>query len=211
MPDTFERLRAALSDRYAIEPEPGGAAQEFRRARRAMSKCTLNREKVLQLCLACLVCASLSCSPDQAALFRAAEHGDTDKLTALLDEGTNPEVKKANGWTPLVYAAINGHTDIVNLLLDRGANPEVKDGHHETPLMLAAHMGRTEVVKVLLGRGADVSKRNFRRRRTALMFASERGHTEVVKALLGRGADLNARDANGLTALMWARAGGDTV
>src|SRR5262249_39603028 len=76
---------------------------------------------------------------ERAAIFRAAEHGDTAAVGLMLDLGFPLETRGDNGGTPLHAAAYNGSTQTIRLLLDRGADIEARDTTwNDTPLGWAA-------------------------------------------------------------------------
>jgi cytohesin len=126
--------------------------------------------------------AAVNDRPDgSVALLVAANQGDQDMLTLLLDRGADIEshpqatVLITNGEqlpSPLMLAADRGWTEPVKLLLARGANPNARDRQGMTPLMYAAGAIQTAV-----------------------------NSTPVIEALLAAKADSNARAANGDTAL----------
>ena len=107
---------------------------------------------------------------ERAALFRAAEHGDTDAVEMMLDLGFPLESRGDNGGTALHAAAYNGSTQTVRLLLDRGADIEARDTTwNDTPLGWAAvgsgEQPRTnkeanwvETVQTLLEHGASTNE-----------------------------------------------------
>jgi ankyrin repeat protein len=76
---------------------------------------------------------------ERAAIFRAAEHGDTAAVALMLDLGFPLETRGDNGGTALHAAAYNGSSQTVRLLLDRGADIEARDTTwNDTPLVWAA-------------------------------------------------------------------------
>ena len=122
-------------------------------------------------------------APDQEAirreqanrLFAAIDEGDLAAVTALLDEGLDPEsnvptpldeamlarfrkdfllyyVTKESGLTPLMFAAARGHRDIVEMLVARGAKKNARTKRHGTDaLWLAGYAGQVDVIQYLLG------------------------------------------------------------
>src|SRR5215471_5252619 len=64
---------------------------------------------------------------ERAAIFRAAEHGDTAAVNLMLDLGFPLQTRGDDGGTPLHAAAYNGSSQTVRLLLDRGADIEAHD------------------------------------------------------------------------------------
>jgi ankyrin repeat protein len=107
---------------------------------------------------------------ERAAIFRAAEHGDTAAVALMLDLGFPLETRGDDGGTPLHAAAYTGGTQTVRLLLDRGADIEAHDTTwNDTPLGWAAvgsgEQPRTnkeanwvETVQTLLEHGASTNE-----------------------------------------------------
>jgi hypothetical protein len=89
-----------------------------------------------------------------AALRRAAESGDVQSLSTLLDEKANLDSRDSAGRTALMLAVINGRTDLVNALLVRGADPNVTDSYGETALHAATAGNHTEIAAALRRAGA---------------------------------------------------------
>jgi ankyrin repeat protein len=107
---------------------------------------------------------------ERAAIFRSAEHGDTDAVALMLDLGFPLETRGDDGGTPLHAAAYNGSLETARLLLDRGADIEARDTTwNDTPLGWAAvgsgERPRTntaanwlDTVKALLEHGASTDE-----------------------------------------------------
>ena len=86
-----------------------------------------------------------------ASLHAAAMFGNLNRVTELLNSGTN-----VNTRTALMIAAAYGRLAIVRELLNRGANINAKNRFGKTPLYYAAYQGRLPVVRELLKRGASI-------------------------------------------------------
>lgn len=100
----------------------------------------------------------------------------------------------------------------ITLLLDAGANVNATDSDGATPLMYAAASGRTAALKALASRGANINalgRLSKHSPSTALHYAASAGHSDAIRELLRHGADANARNADGMTPLMWGAYGGD--
>lgn len=54
-----------------------------------------------------------------AELLEAAKTGDAGKVTSLINQGANVNVKDHENNTPLHLAAMNGYVDTVNALLKK--------------------------------------------------------------------------------------------
>jgi len=79
------------------------------------------------------------------AMHTAAERGDVETLTLLLDCGFDPNRGDEEiGKTALHSAAMAGQPDVVRLLLERGASTGVRDREfHAQPLVWAAEGARS--------------------------------------------------------------------
>jgi ankyrin repeat protein len=140
------------------------------------------------------------------ALVAAAQQQQFETVTALLKQGADPNVRRADGATALMWAAHWNHADAVNRLLRAGAKPNAGDDQGVTPLLLACENGGGDVVARLLEAGADPNLAQANGV-TPLMMASRAGNPGVVQRLLKSGAKPNAAvPSTGQTALMWATA-----
>jgi ankyrin repeat protein len=143
-----------------------------------------------------------------AAWWIAVEAGHLDRLRALLQEGTDPNLRDRSAETALHRVAGDLENEpapenlqIARLLLESGAEINAADKDQHTPLMSAAHGGSAEMIALFLQQGADTEARD-REGKTALMYALQNAPT--VCQLLDHGANLQARDCRGRTALMGA-------
>lgn len=149
-------------------------------------------------------------------LHIAAETGELNIVSQLLEQDMDVNIVDSSGRTPLHYAcqpvrplwehadamvrggnrANRSHTNVVKYLVKKGANVNVSSHSGETPLIGAAASCDLETVKFLLEHRADVNARD-KDGRTALFVIS--GHSwhmrdsetrqTVVKTLLQHGAD----------------------
>jgi ankyrin repeat protein len=90
-------------------------------------------------------------------LHFAAQDGDVDKVSQLLNEGYQPNLFDELGKTPLHYAARDGHLEVMRLLIDAGANVNANDERviGNTPLRDVVDNCSFEVAKMLVEAGAD--------------------------------------------------------
>ncbi len=139
------------------------------------------------------------------ALHTAALDGDMPRLTRILERGVHVNLVDHENRTALMYAAYNGHTEMVTYLLEKGANVNMNDVNGRTALMFAASGPFAETVAVLLEHGAEINRADFQEHYTALMYAASEGQAAVVKMLLEHHADPLLKDADGETALTFAR------
>lgn len=135
-----------------------------------------------------------------------------ETLSLLLQRGVDVNSRNEEGLTALMLAA-RGEADpvaAVKTLLERGADIHARCNCSQcdprsgsqgcTALMIAASRGHRDCVRLLLDHGAKVDEATDAKR-TALMLTTD---AQVVRALLEKGADVNLRDAEGMTALMYA-------
>ena len=126
------------------------------------------------------------------ALVEAAEEGDTEDVTRLLESGANLNAAVDGDGSPLIAAARAGHMRLVLMLLDRGADVNLPVHGDGNPLIMAAREGHLNIVSVLLDRGANIED-IVDGDENALIQASGAGALDVVKLLVARGANVNAR------------------
>lgn len=73
------------------------------------------------------------CTP----LHVAAENGDAEDVTALVNDGADPNAQDKGGRTPLHVAAQEGHAEAVTALINAGADRNAQDNYGLTPLDVA--------------------------------------------------------------------------
>jgi len=90
-------------------------------------------------------------------LHLAAQDGDVEAVTGLLNDGHQPNVFDELGKTPLHYAAEGAHLDVMRLLLASGADVNAHDERviGNTALGEVASNCSFEVAKLLIDAGAD--------------------------------------------------------
>ena len=134
-------------------------------------------------------------------LVAAAQSGDHEAVSVLLQAGADPAAEDADGLDALSAASLAGHATIVRMLAPLHA---VALDH---ALQLAAVRGHTAVLAALLDAGASPLATSVDGR-TALMFAAQHGHEEAVALLRQRGAVATALDHEARTAADHAEAAG---
>ena len=119
----------------------------------------------------------------RSPLCIAAERGDIDVVTFLIENGADVNVTDVNGNTPLIFI-INktGHLEITQRLLGKGAAVNTQNRTGETALMYAAWRGHADIVRLLLNNRADATLKNGQGE-TALTLAESKGHLEIVRML----------------------------
>ena len=87
-------------------------------------------------------------------LITATVMRDRAAVKELLDGGKWPDVRQADGMTPLMIAAGNGDADLVQMLLAKKADPNLRAAGGVTALSVAKEKRRADVVQLLERSGA---------------------------------------------------------
>lgn len=140
-----------------------------------------------------------------AEIHLAVTRGNIDKLTVLLADGVDVDLRTEEGFTTLHIAVARSQPNIVRLLLEAGADVSIGDKMAEhTPLHLACVAGNVQVVQLLLEYAANpeqVDKAGF----YPFHHAVAHKNKDVVEFLLEQGFDPNiASHKDGVTALHMA-------
>jgi len=130
---------------------------------------------------------------DIKAVFKAARQGDLESLKQLIGN-ESPDIKMADGATPLFDASMNGHINVLKWLLEKGAKPNNALPDGTTALHLAVARKQTEASKTLIDSGADVNATitRGRTRLTPLNLAIDRHAVDIALLLIERGANVNS-------------------
>ncbi len=151
-----------------------------------------------------------------ALWLAAATDGAADVVRLLLARGANPHAVDSEKATTLYAATVGNDTDTIAQLVNAGVNVNTPNFMGSTPLMNAAMAGNVAAAKLLLAKGADVNAVSGPPGQqvkngtialgtfTPLLLASANGPLELVNVLLAAGADVNAKEARGMTPLMYA-------
>lgn len=87
---------------------------------------------------------------EDTPLTCAATDATLPVLRKLLDAEADPNLRRPDGWTPLMLAAYRGEVDLVQLLLERGADPTVTRGTRlMDAAMIAAANGNAQAAQML--------------------------------------------------------------
>jgi ankyrin repeat protein len=150
----------------------------------------------------------------------AAQQGNVEVGTLLLDAGANKNDQSALGQTPLIIAAHSNHAALVKLLVDRGADPNAGDVGHSA-LHAAVLLGNLDAVNLLLAAKADPNARITKgepvrkygqeyaltanlKGATPLWLAARFAEPAIVSALIKGGADPAAEAEDGMPPILAA-------
>jgi ankyrin repeat protein len=137
---------------------------------------------------------------DVSGIHQTVCLGNVNRVSMLLQERKDVDVKDELGWTPLHWAALMGQEEVGQVLLSKGARIEAENNYGDTPLNLVAYGGNLKGTEFLIVNGANVNTR-AQNGFTPLHSAAYQGHKEIVELLLTHGADKTLKDRRGRTAL----------
>jgi ankyrin repeat protein len=126
-----------------------------------------------------------------AALFRAIEPINVERMRLAITQGADLEAKNKDGCTPL-YAAVarpGQNIAMIKLLLEAGANPNARDPRGQIPLHIAARHS-IRGVELLVSAGSDVNARDKKGTGPA-MIAFELGQTDMFALMVDHGATVS--------------------
>ena len=135
--------------------------------------------------------AAIDCNAHKLAAI-----GALDKLTELIEAGTEVDAVDEMMCTPLLWAARAGQAEVVTYLLDKGADIKHKGYGGMNSLHHAANNMREAVTKLLLEKGAEVDEADDQGN-TAMHWNATRGVMATAIVLHERGADMNKPNAQG--------------
>jgi ankyrin repeat protein len=157
---------------------------------------------VFSLLIAAVTFLSAGCT---TTLHEAAVYGDVNKVTRLLEQGANPNMKNEKGRTPLHEAAFQGNRAIVDVLIQNGADLNIQEPRYgSTALHIAVYNGFKGVVESLLDAGADIDAIDHEDR-TPIYGTTQTGNKYLTLFLLKKGAKINIKEKSfGFTPLHYA-------
>jgi ankyrin repeat protein len=123
------------------------------------------------------------------ALVDAAFVCDFVRVRELIGRGADPNVRDADGRTPLFSAVLGGSVGLVGLLLESGADVNARDEAGWTALHFAAQEFEPEIARLLVARGADVNAQDDDGASPLWRAVfSAAGRDEIVRLLASHGA-----------------------
>ncbi|XP_062898796.1 ankycorbin isoform X1 [Mobula hypostoma] len=140
-------------------------------------------------------------------LLQAVEHGDTEKVAALLGKkGTSPVKLDGEGRSAFHLAAIKGQVDCLGAMLTHGIDLNVLDGSGSNVLHLASKFSHQECVRRILQYKCPVECTDSNGK-TALHHAATSGSIFIVQLLCEHKCPVNTKDTEGFTPLIQAAQG----
>lgn len=130
-------------------------------------------------------------------------HKSPRLVKRLLELGTDPNVKGAEGIRPVSYARSK---EVMKLLVQFGSKLDDRETNGNLTIIDNAMMDPVMIPEV--ARYVDIDARNYRGHTRLMYEAITSGFELVVKPLVKAGADVNARDPFGTTVLTHALRGG---
>ena len=129
---------------------------------------------------------------------------DMDRLSRMIENGSNLNLRTLEGRTPLYLSAKYGNLNALKLLQAAGDDLIARDSNIGfTSLHVSAEYKHPDVVKYLISQGVDVNITN-KWGQTPLMQASWREWNQgdvIIPLLIKSGANINAKSRKGFTAL----------
>jgi ankyrin repeat protein len=157
-------------------------------------------------------------SIQESPLYAAVKNNRLDIVKYLISQGAEVNTRDIVGNYLLNETASQGNLELSRYLISQGANINAQNKYDLSPLHNAADEGHLEIVKLLISQGADVDARGAFNLHyspmhlilgcTPLHLAANKGHLEIVKYLISHGAEFNAKNNEGDTPLIIAKAEG---
>ena len=122
----------------------------------------------------------------------------------LLMHNANPDLKNANGDTPLMIACKMGKENFIKLLIKFNSNTNEKNNFGETALHMALLNGNIEIIKLLVNEKTNLALLTDSNRSLA-HYAVKSGKISILKYIIERtNSSINEIDGLGNTLLHYA-------
>ena len=139
------------------------------------------------------------------SVHAAAEEGNLQMLTKLLNAGARPDSIDRIGRSALYMAATEGRHALIEPLLSLGLEVDGLDTCYWTPLGSACEGGYIRFAEILLQHDANIHACARHTKMTALHHAAAMHKPQIIRKLVDRGANIFSRDCYGNSALDYAQ------
>ena len=147
---------------------------------------------------------ALGVTSDTETDIRCGGEPNLARVKRALARGADVNAVTRSGYTPLMIAAMRSSDQCISALIAQHAELNRHGPSGTTALSLAAQYGSTAAVKALVNGGANINESETAQI-TPLMRSVIRGDVPKVRFLVAAGANIKMKDADGHTALDWAR------
>ncbi|XP_062510014.1 uncharacterized protein LOC134186110 isoform X2 [Corticium candelabrum] len=139
-------------------------------------------------------------------LHKAARSGNVQKLSQLIESGSDINAQDRDGRTPLMYCFWDKgtHLNCADFLIRSGCNKDLQATDESTALHGAAYVGAVALVELLLNDGANPMVKDSDGRLPIHWSVFDKSPKCLMQLLSVPGCDVNAADNSGMTPLMWA-------
>jgi ankyrin repeat protein len=138
-------------------------------------------------------------------LFVAIKKNSRQLVTELIRRGANVNVQRPRGITPLLLATSENNLPLMRILLDAGAHPNLPGAAEIGPAPRATVTRERIEDSIYEIKTTHVPSAPEAANVTPLIVAARRNFRDSAKLLLKHGADAEFKDAEGMTALAWAK------
>jgi hypothetical protein len=125
----------------------------------------------------------------ESFLWAAAQGGNVQDCSSLIEFGADINWKGPGGDTPLLTACRRGHLDTVSLLLAHGASVNAAGDDSMSPIHIASRRGDHALLNVLLDSNVDTSIRTAEGV-SAVEMARSKGYEDICAMLTNRGVSV---------------------
>lgn len=143
-------------------------------------------------------------STKESLLHYTVRFNSIDFARLLLMHKANPNIKNANGDTPLMLACKMGKENFIKLFIKFNANIDEKNNFGETSLHMALLNGNIDIIKVLVNEKTNLSLLTDSNRSIS-HYAVKSGKISVLKFIMEKtNSSVNETDGLGNTLLHYA-------
>ena len=145
------------------------------------------------------------CDDDKESLLHyTVKFNSLEFARLLLMHNANPDLKNANGDTPLMIACKMGKDSFIKLLIKFNANQNEKNNYGETALHMALLNGNIDIIKLLINEKTNLQQLT-ESNRSMSHYAVKSGKISILKYIIEKtNSNVNEVDGLGNTLLHYA-------